>query len=144
VAATLSEVAIDNIPERNGQILRNYLIDRMYGQGRPAQPRYTLTITLKVAEEDLGIQADATSTRTLMNMYAKYALTDAKGKNILGGEAHSVTSYNKLSDQYAAVASRNSSLERTLDEVGEQIVNRLSLYFAEHSDASAEPQPDKQ
>jgi len=130
-ATALNQVAIDNIPNREGQMLRNDLIDRMYGKGRPHNALYHLSIVLTEAPQDLGIQANATSTRSLLDTTANYSLTDAKGKNLLNGTAHSVTSYNKLSDQYASLIASEGASERTIKEVSEQIVNRLSLYFAE-------------
>lgn len=131
VALDLNNVAIDNIPDRNGQILRNDLIDRMYGKNRPAKPLYTLKINIHSGEEDLGILANATSTRSLLNMYGDYSLQDAQGKQLLSGNAHSVASFDKLDEMYATVAARQDAYERTLHEVSEQIVNRLSLFFSE-------------
>lgn len=130
-AAGLNEVAIDNIPNREGQILRNFLIDRMYAKDRPAQPSYRLHVAIRYTEEDLGILANATATRSLVNMYGDYALTDAKGKEILKGTAHSIASYDKLTQLYGTLAAKQDVHERTLHEISEQIVNRLSLYFSE-------------
>jgi len=131
VAEALNNIAIDNIPDRNGQMLRNNLVDRMYGKNRPDHPLYTLHIKIHNNEEDLGILANATSTLELMNMYADYTLTDSNGQQILGGTAHSVASFDRLDQMYGTVAARESAFERTLHEVSEQIVNRLSLYFSE-------------
>lgn len=127
----LSRIAIDNIPERPGQILRNNLIDRMYGKGRPREPLYHLEVRLRITQEDLGIQADAVSTRTLMNTNADYVLRATAGKEILRGTARSITNFNRLSTQYGNLAAMDAATERTLREVSEQIVNRLALYFAE-------------
>lgn len=137
VAAELNQVAIENIGDRTGQQLRNGLIDRMYGKGRPRQPLYKLTVNLRSQEEDLGIQADATSTRTLLNVNADYALTDLKGKLLTRGSAHSVASFNKLSGQYATQAARENAFDRTINEAAEQITNRLSLYFATYTPKGA-------
>lgn len=131
VAEQMNQVAVDGIANRQGQIMRNELIDRMYGKGRPAKPTYHLLVTLKESEEALGIQADATSTRTLMNMYATYILSDLKGREILHGTAHSISSFNTLVDEYGNLSAHNAAIERTVHECSEQIVNRLSLYFAE-------------
>ncbi len=131
VAMDLNNIVIENIPERNGQILRNYLIDRMYRAQRPEKPLYTLKVSLTSGEEDLGILANATATRSLLNMYGNYALYDSKGKPLLTGVAHSVASFNRLDQMYGTVAARENAYERTLHEVSEQIVNRLSLYFSE-------------
>jgi LPS-assembly lipoprotein len=131
VAMELNDIAIDSIPEHNGQILRNALVDRMYGKNRSDQPHYRLSATLHSNTEDLGIQANATSTRELLNMYCDYKLKDNTGRQILSGTAHSVASYDRLDQMYGTIAAQQSATENTLHEVSEQIVNRLSLYFSE-------------
>ncbi|MDE2030331.1 MAG: hypothetical protein KGI97_07185 [Alphaproteobacteria bacterium] len=131
VAMDLNNVAIDNIPDRDGQILRNELIDRMYGPDRPEHSQYRLKVSIHSNEAGLGILANATATRALLNMYADYILTDAKGKILAKGEAHSVASFDLLDQMYGTIASRQDAQARTLHECGEQIVNRLNLYFAE-------------
>jgi LPS-assembly lipoprotein len=141
VAEQLNQVAIDNIPDRPGQMLRNDLIDRMYGKGRPGQPLYHLSVKLRLAEEDLGILANATSTLAEFNTYADYALSDEHGKELVHGTAHSATSFDRLSNQYATLAAHDSAVERTVGEVSEQIVNRLSLYFA-NPPPKSEPSKD--
>jgi LPS-assembly lipoprotein len=144
VAGELNQIAIDNIPDHNGQMLRNDLIDRMYGKGRPGTPLYTLSVHMHYTVEDLGIQADATSTRSLMNMYGDFKLSDANHNVVLSGTAHSVTSFNKLANQYGTLAAEQSSFERTIFEVSEQIVNRLSLFMAERPDPATQPQLPKE
>jgi LPS-assembly lipoprotein len=135
VAAALNTVSIGNIPDRNGQMLRNDLIDRMYGKaGRPAKPDYDLSVQLSATEEDTGILQNATSTRSLLNLYGKYSLRDAHGKELLHGSAHSTTSFNKLDNEYGTLAAREDAYQRTTHEVSEQIVNRLSLWFGEKAE----------
>lgn len=131
VAQQLNHITIENIPDRSGQMLRNDLIDSLYGKGRPTNPLYKLTIGVHSTEEDLGIQANSTSTRSLLNMYADYSLTGPNQKSLVKGRAHSVASFNKLSQQYGTQSARDDAIERTINEVSNQIVNRLSLYFRE-------------
>jgi len=131
VAAALNNIRIANIPDRQGQLLRNHLIDRMYFSGRPKQPTSTLEVTLKSTEYDLGIQKDATASRRVLNLWAEYSLKDNDGKQLLKGKAHSSVSFSKLEAQYGTLAAQENAQERALNEVGEQIVNRLSVYFAE-------------
>ena len=132
VAERMNEVALDNIPDRIGQVVRNDLIDRMYGKGRPKQPLYSLHVDLTLSVQDLGIQADATSTRALMDLVANYALTEKKkGTVVLSGTAHSISSFNKLLNQYGTLAASEGAQGRTANEVTEQIVNRLNLFFSE-------------
>jgi LPS-assembly lipoprotein len=131
VMAALNDVAIENIPDRHGQILRNDLIDRMYETGRPQAPKYHLTATIKGTEEGLGILENAVTTLTELTVTVTYTLTDQNGKEIVKGTAHSITSYNQIAEQYATLAAENDAYQRTLNEVANQIVNRLSLYFSE-------------
>lgn len=136
LATTLNQIGIDNIPNREGQVLRNDLIDRLYGKGRPASVLYHLSVAPKISTEDLGTLADSTTVLEGVNTDATYKLTDSTGREILHGKAHSATSYDKVGSQYATLASYDSAVDRTLHEVGEQITNRLGLYFAE-KDADA-------
>jgi LPS-assembly lipoprotein len=131
VAMDLNNIAIDNLPDRDGQILRNYLIDRLYGKNRPERPAYTLKVVVRSTEENLGILANATTTRSLFDVYGNYSLVDTGGKELLKGTAHSVAGFDKLDQMYGTVAARQDARERTLHEISEQIVNHLSLYFSE-------------
>lgn len=131
VETSLNNVAIDPIPDRQGQMLRNHLIDRMYFSGRPSHPEAALHVALRSTLSDLGIQKDATTTRSQLSMWADYSLTSPDGKELLKGTAHSVVGYNKLSAQYGTLAAEENAYDRVVNEIGEQIVNRLSLYYAE-------------
>lgn len=131
VEAQLNSIAIDNIPNREGQILRNNLIDRLYAQNRPAVPAYRLKVVIRSKEQELGLLANASATRALIDMYGDYSLVDSKGNELVSGTTHSVASFNKMDQMYGTVAARQNAYERTLNEIGEQIVNRLGLYFSE-------------
>ena len=140
VSEVLSTVAIDSIPDSNGQFLRNKLMDRFYFHGRPTQPQTRLTVTLRATELDFGIQKDATASRSQLNLWADYVLRDNEGKELLKRTAHSVASYNKINAQYGQVATQRNAYERTLTEVSEQITSVVSLYFAEREALLKKPQ----
>lgn len=131
VAQALGAVAIENIADRNGQMLRNKLIDRMHSAGRPQDPQARLSVTMSSSETGLGVQKDATTTRSQLSMIANYTLRDRDGRELYSGKAHSVASYSKLDAQYGTVASQRNAYDRVINEVGEQIVNAISLYYAE-------------
>ena len=135
ISADMNNVAIANIPEHEGQMLRNYLIDRMYHKGRPENPTTTLEIILKSSEISLGLQKDATTSRQEYNLTANYTLKDKSARTLASGTARSIVSYNKLDAQYGTLASRKNASERAVKEVSEQIINRISLYFAEKADS---------
>lgn len=131
VAEALGRVQIANIPNREGQILRNHLIDRMQPHGRPTAPEARLAISLRSSEVDLGILKDATASRRELTMWADYALEDMEGRTLMKGTATSIVSTSKLAAQYGTLASEEDARRRALREVGEQIVNRVGLYYGE-------------
>jgi len=131
VVQALGSVQIENIPDRRGQILRNKLIDRMYTHGRPQDPQARLNVSITATEAAMAVQKDSTSTRSQLNMSANFTLVDMDGNALHKGSAHSVASYSKLSAQYGTLATQQTAYDRALNEIGEQIVNNLSLYYAE-------------
>jgi len=131
VKEALNNIAIDGIDGRDGQFLRNKLIDRMYFSGRPVAPKARLAVHLHITETGLAMQKDATTTRSQIAVSASFKLVDDAGKSLLSGSAHSVASYGKLSAQYGTLATQRGAYERALNEIGEQIVGRLSVYYAE-------------
>ena len=124
-AQELNFVAIDNIPDRPGQELRNLLIDRFYVDGRPEKTIYRLQIALTSTEAELGIQSDGTSTRTQLSLTAKYTLLDNQDKMVLSGIARSLVSYSILNAQYGTLVARQDALSRGLSQVSQEITNRL-------------------
>jgi len=138
VAEQLSQVGIDPIQERAGQMLRNDLIDRFYGKaGRPSQPRYHLAVALRVGEEDIGTLANATTVLAAVHLFADYALKDANGKTLVHGTTSSTTQYDRLTSDYATLATHDAAIERAVREVSEQLTARLGLYFAENQPLAA-------
>lgn len=136
VAEQLAQIAIDPIADRSGQVLRNDLIDRMYGKSRPAQPLYHLATQVTISVEDLGTLENATTALSSVHFNVHYTLTDTNGKNLVTADAGSTALYDKLSSQYGTLAAHDSAIERTAHEVSEQMVARISLYFAEKKPAT--------
>lgn len=125
----LNAIAINSIPDQQGQMLRNLLIDRMYGKGRPAAATHRLDVRLSSLEEKLGLQKDATSTRARLNVTASYDLIDTKTNAILfTATSRSVVSHNILADYYATLASKEDAYRRGLSELADLIVARLLLF----------------
>jgi LPS-assembly lipoprotein len=126
----LNQIAIAHIPDRDGQVLRNYLIDRLYHDGRPSDPDYTLDIALEQSEAGLGIKRDATASRNRLDMNAHYSVKQrSTGKTLIDDHAKTSVSYNQLEAQYATLTAREDARDRALHEVSEQIISRLALYF---------------
>lgn len=131
VGVALANVQIDPITDRNGQVLRNNLIDRFYTDGRPANARYRLAVALAATEEELGIQKDATATRARLRLQASYELIEiSTGQVVYRTFSRSIVSFNLLDSQFAVLATRQDAYDRGLTELADDIRTRLSLYFA--------------
>lgn len=132
VAQEMTQVRIENIADRHGQMLRNQLIDKLYGSASyPTSPKYRLAI--KNFDEEItsvGIKKDATTTRGRITITAHLVLTDYTGKILLSRKLKAVNSYNILEDQYGTLITRQDAQKRTIFEIADDVETQLSLYFA--------------
>ena len=134
----LNRTAIAAIANEQGQILRNFLIDRMYGQGRPEKTDATLSITISQAEEDLGLQRDATTLRRKVTYTAAYTLTDnATHKLLYTGTSRTLVSYDKINAQYGAMVSRESAGKRAMRDLSDLIITQLLVYYGKKDNEPA-------
>jgi len=131
ISAQYRDIAIANIPDRDGQYLRNMLIDRLYLAGRPADARYDLQVlSLHKDIQNTLIKKDATYTRALMKITATLVLKDrATGEVLLERKLQASGSYNLLDNQFATLISRDNLTENLLRELSDTIVTSLNLYF---------------
>lgn len=129
---TLGAIALGNIPDEHGQVLRNLLIDRMYAAGRPAAATRRLDVQLSSLEERLGLQKDATTTRARLTLKVGYTLVNtATGEKLFSTTSRSVVSYNELDDHYATLSSKEDAYRRGLVELADIMVARLLLFTSQ-------------
>jgi LPS-assembly lipoprotein len=131
VETQLADVEIGNIPDREGQYLRNALIDRFYRGGRPLNPRYTLEISnLEERLLKLDITKTADATRGQLRMQARLVLRDRPGgKIVLDRNLRTITSYNILASEFATRVTEENARTNALDDLARQAELQLSLYF---------------
>ena len=125
------DIEIANIPDRDGQYLRNQLIDQLNTAGRPADAPYILSLApLTKTIVNIGIQKDATATRAQMQFTTHMKLTErATGKIMLERDLKTVGAYNLLDNQFATLVSQQNITESTLREMADSAVTELDLYF---------------
>lgn len=128
----LSYIAIDNIPDREGQFLRNELIDRFYrNEGRPTHPQFTLSVSkLNEVKSDLDITETSDSTRGQIRIDAIVVLTDKRtGEKLMERTVLATSSYNIVGSEYATRISEQSNRESALKNLARQIETHVTLYF---------------
>lgn len=129
--AHLSQIEIGNIQDREGQYLRNALIDRFYLDQRPHSPVYALQFSnLEEQLIDLDITKFDDSTRGQLRISVTMTLQDKQsGQALLSRNLRSVTSYNILASEFSTRVSEDNARLNTLDDLAQQIETQLSLYF---------------
>lgn len=126
-------MAISLIPDRDGQILRNHLLDRLTPRGEPIDPKYRLDIKLKDSKTPLTVRKDGTASRYKLSVVAEIKLYDlAEDKVVYEDSAQSISSYTigEVSAQaaYSTLVSENDARERALEAVADSIKMLLAAY----------------
>jgi LPS-assembly lipoprotein len=141
-SAYLAQVRVAPIANRTGQMLYNRLRDRLDPGGKPTEPRYVLEITVEEQGEDLLLEPNNTTSRTLLSLIAHYQLRDIQsGATTLKGQSRASISYDILSSQYATIVSEQDVRDRATKELSDDISTRLALYFSKGQTASESPAP---
>ncbi len=132
--ARLNSIAVAGIADEPGQRLRNLLIDRMYSRGRPAKPGKRLEVSLRIGEEHLGLQKDATTTRARLTVSAGFVLRSLGETRdvLLKGKARAIVNFSISDQAYDTLSAREDARNRGLREVADRIVTRLLLYLEEN------------
>lgn len=131
VQTKLNQIDLDVIPDREGQYLRNSLIDRLYADGRPSNPLYTLTLQpLQETRSELDITKSADATRAQLRISTVMTLVDnANGNTLLRRPLYAITSYNVLASQFTTRVSEDSARLNAIDDLARQVEQAIILYL---------------
>lgn len=131
-AAVLAEVDVGIIPDRTGQQLRNELLDRMNPAGRPADPRYRLSVTLRESATRLAIRRDNTATLASLTLTAGYELVSlSDNQSVLSGSVRSVNTYDISQEEFATVSAERDARRRAATDLADGITARVSVFLAD-------------
>ena len=126
----MASIEVGIIKDRQGQQLRNFLLDRINPGGTPQSPNYTLTVELTSGKQLLAFRKSQISTRANLNFVAVFNL---KGKNQYLGKTFSGTSkitvsYNILSSHFATLTAEKNARTRAVKELSADISNRIAAF----------------
>lgn len=129
-SAYFDNIAISNIPNREGQFLRNALIDRFYTGARPESPKYTLKINpLQETKRALDVTILSDTTREQLTVRTTMELIENDtNKSLLKRNLYSKTSYNVLASEFATRVSEQNTRENALNDLARQIEFQISLF----------------
>lgn len=130
VQADLSAVKVNTIPDRNGQMLQNLLLDRINPYGRPTAALYSLDIQLTESRTNVGVIKDNSATLAQLGNSATYTLYDLKKRVALqSGRSRSFTSFTIGTSEFGTLAAEKDARERTLREVADDITTKVAVFL---------------
>lgn len=139
IADELGQTYVMPIADREGQILYNYLRDRIVPRGQPGRPKYVLAVRLNEGLSGAVVRRDATASRYNLTLTATYVLQDARTDKVLTrGKAQAVGSYNVRNDPYPTLVAELDVRSRVARDLSDEIRNRLAVYLR---DPTAPPEP---
>jgi LPS-assembly lipoprotein len=134
-AAALGQISVALIPDRNGQMLRQDLQDRLERNGGGVSSRYDLYVFLAIYGNDIAIDPQSASTRSRQIGAASWTLKaqDVAHTVLSSGNAHSLDGFDVINQQFFAVdMSREAAARRIDDALADQITQQLAVYFRQH------------
>lgn len=123
----LEATKIEIIPNREGQILHNYLLDNFNPRGRPVRPRHLLTTSVSLGGGGVGTQLDRTTVRTQLVVNASAELTvDGKTREFT---SKAVSGYSTSESIYASTIARQGAIERAMETIAEDLRVQIATFF---------------
>ena len=129
-AAALAAVYVPVIPERNGQLLRQALQQRMNTAGSGAAKQYELIASEGIAAEGISIQTDSSATRVRLTGSSAWTLRLLNPDHtvLATGTSRVLDGYNVLNQQYfAADLEAETAYRRIAETLADQIVTRVAV-----------------
>jgi LPS-assembly lipoprotein len=129
VADNFAKIKVANIDNRSGQVLRNDLIDTLTPRGEPRRPAYTLVIRIEEPQQNLAFQRNNSVTNVGYSVIAYWRLVDQKGAPIYSSVSSSSQQYTLSNSQYATGVSAQNTRDQVVQDISQDIRNRLAQYF---------------
>ena len=138
-SADLRAVEVTPIADRIGQRLEMALRNSLNPTGEPTKFLYALHTTLTVSLSALGLQSQGTATLGRIDVFASLILVDNRnGSTLLTNSAHVQNSFALNPNQYSTVVAEDDARVRSVAELNQEIMTRLTL-FMEHRAAQSAP-----
>lgn len=126
----LQRVVISNIPDREGQYLRNALVRHLHPNGRRGEALFVLNISLTEGTSSLAVQRSSEATRANLTVKAAFHLQRLSGEDELhSDQVSSVSGYNIFRSEFQTLMAEKGARERALDDLSQQIRIRLAAYL---------------
>jgi LPS-assembly lipoprotein len=129
-SAELRAIKVLPMSERIGQRLELALREALNPTGEPTKPLYTLRTTLYYSLSSLGIQSQGTATLGKIDATAScYLSQNSTGQYLTNFTIHEQNSFELNPNQYSTVVGEDDAQTRSVAELNQEIVRRLTLFM---------------
>jgi len=138
-ATELAAIDVALIPNREGQVLRQDIQERLERFGIAADKRYKLTVGYGISTEGVGIQPDSSTTfiRVTANATWTLATTGTTPKVLTTGRAHAVNGFDVVDNQFFTQQLDQETVQSQLaDAIADQLFLQLGIYFRKQAPAT--------
>jgi LPS-assembly lipoprotein len=130
VSAELAKIKVKPIPNRSGQILRNYLIDMLAPGGGLASGGYTLDVRLNEPRlQDQGISRSESVLRYSYSANASFQLVDPRGIVIVRGSSGNSSSFAVTNSEYSNIAGQSDARDRVMEAIAADFRTQIATHF---------------
>lgn len=130
VSNDLSNIDIAIIPDEEGQIVRNHLIDAMYNNGYPSNPQLRLVVSpVQESIIEIGIDRDDEASRAQLRQETTMRLVNPDDNVLLQRKIRATSGYNILAGQFTTFVTEEDARKQALKALSNNIITQLELYF---------------
>ncbi len=123
----LARIDVLPIPNREGQLLRNFLVDQFGIRPSGTKALYSVSSSISIDKQELGTQLDATTTRARLTVRAD---VEFAGQEYNKSFTVAVTaSYSTSQSDYATLIAERDATKRALREIAIDIRRRILTYL---------------
>jgi LPS-assembly lipoprotein len=137
VQKEMQSIRVSTIPDRSGQILRNYLLDALAPKGRQGPELYTLTVRLYEPLQEVAIRRDDTASRLSYTATVSFQLTDPLSTPVFSGTSLVETTYEVTNSEFATLANQASARDRALQDVSNDVRQQIATFLAGKTSAGS-------
>lgn len=131
ISQEMSQVKVEPIEQRFGQIVRNELIDNLTPRGVPSHPKYRLYVQLidkSIVQQ--ALRNDITASREQVKYTVEYVLRSSdKDEELVRGNSISYASYDIMANPYSTTIAQKKAEKDSANIIANDIALRLGAYF---------------
>ena len=127
----ISEIKVEPVADRIGQLIRNELLDNFTPKGVPDHPKYRLKVeNIVKSTTKQAMRDDITATRERVEYRLEYALYDAStGQQLVKGNTLALLGYDIMANPYSTTFSKKKIEKDAAKVMANDISLRIGAYF---------------